>query len=316
MIEQTSTTTDFPDIAATTYTTGINAPAGPVEFLIMRFDMTWAGNPVASDFGSLIDSIRVILNGEVVHDFRSGYSDGTTEGPSLYPYFLNSIGGRAYELPDGTTTHEGYYAIPIGRQTPAGVNRWEIVIGWAATAAGGVIVSGNLSWWLRTNTAMQQTTTVCPTTSFTHAIAIEQVVVRIPQNVAGTVAGILVQNDTAADELGTQGIRINAMGPYGMEASMWRWLNGDMANGIMFADPTVVTLRQEYSFQVLGGLFIPTFGLTGGDVVLQVDSTAATTRTYTPVLTHQIGARAGSDTVQTEAVAGNTARTILQRAEN
>lgn len=314
MIEQTTTTGDMPTAAPVTYTTGINAPGGPVEFLIMRFDMTFAGDPASAGFSNLVDSLRVILNGEVVHDFRAGYAASDNDGPGLYQYFLNGIGGRAYELPGGTTTREGYYAIPIGRQTPNGVNRYEIVVGWAAAAQ--AITSGSLSWWLRTNTAMQQTTTVCPTTSFTHAVALEQVVVRVPQNVPGTVAGILIQNDSAADEFGTQGVRINAMGPYGMEASMWRWLNGDLANGIMYSDPGLTTVRQEYAYQVPGGLFLPTFGLTGGDVVLQVDSSSATTRTYTPVLTHQVGARQGKDTVQTEAVPGNTARTILARAEN
>lgn len=319
-IEQTATAADMPTNAAVTYTTGINAPGGPVEFLIIRGDLTFAADPTSTDITSLLSSIRVVLNGEVVHDFRAGFSGNGVANitAGTYGYFLNSIGGRAYEVPTaGGTTREFYWGIPIGRQTASGVNRYEIVMTWAA-AAGALGANPNLSFWLRMNDGMQTTTTVCPSTSFTHAIALEQVIVRVPQNVPGVVSGILVQNDSAADELGAQGIRINPMGDYGLEPQFWRWMNDDLANGIMAGDVGGAggVLAQTYFYETPGALFVPTFGLVGGDIALQVDSTAATTRTYTPVITNPVGAKAGKEVRQTQRAVGNTAKSIVAFTEN
>lgn len=202
----------------------------------------------------------------------------------------------------------------MGRNYPGGVNRIEIVTEWAAAA--GAVTSGTIQWWLKFNPAYQKTTTVVPSTSFTHAAAIEQVVVRVPQNVPGVVSAILVQNDSAEDDLGGQGIRIQALGAYGMEASMWRWMNGDMLNGIMYADNDLTTVRQEYSFEVAGCMLLPCFGLAGGDIVLQVDSSAATTRTYTPIITAAKGGREAPEVRQTQAAPSNTAKAIVGRTEN
>ena len=318
MINSTSTLADLPSDAISTYNVGINAPGGPVEFLIVRGDVTFAATPAAADMTNLLNTMRVTLNGEVVFDWRdnlpAGANPNANDGPGRFGYMINSIGGRAYENPSGSTTREFYWGIPLGRQTPSGVNRYEITMTWHAALA--AATSGTVQFWLRTNTAMQQTTTVCPSTSFVSSASIEQVVVRVPQNVPGVVSAILVCNDSYDDQIGTQGIRINALGAYGLELDFWLWLNGDLANGIMYANQDLVAIRQEYAFKADGCTLLPCFGLTGGDVVLQFDSDTATTRTFTPVLTHQIGARAAADVRQTQAAPGNTAKTIVARTEN
>jgi hypothetical protein len=315
MINQTSTTGNMPTTAAVTYTQGVNAPGGPVEYFMLHNNLTFGGDPCSADFGNLISTLRIILNGEVVFDFRAGYAANDNDGPSIFNAFLNSIGGRAYEDPSGTTTRDYWAAIPLGRQTPAGVNRYEVVIGYAATAAGATITSGTTEFWLQMNPAMQKTTTVCPSTSFTHSASIEQVIVKVPQNApsGSVVSAILVQNDSAADEFGTQGIRINALSDFGMQQGMSRFLNGDWANGIKYADAGTSTASQLFSYQVKGMLVLPSYGLTGGDVVLQVDSNAATTRTYTPILTTSVGAKSAPETRQTQSAPGNTAQSILSR---
>jgi len=313
-IDVSSATGDLPGENATTTTRGINAPGGAYEYLVCRFDLTFAADPAAADLSTLVNAIRIVINGEVVHDFRAGNSVNTLNQAGAYGYLLNSIGGRAYELPDGTTTREGYWGIPIGRNFPAGVNRIEIITEWSAAAGG--LTSGQISWWLKLNDAFQTTTTVCPSTSFTHANAIEQVVVRVPQNVPGVVSGILVQNDSAEDQLGNQGIRIQALGDFGMESSMWRWLNGDLLNGIMYADNEESTTQQSYAFETAGLMLLPCFGLSGGDIVLQVDSSAATTRTYTPIITSAAGGKSAPEVVQTQRAVSNTAKTIVARTEN
>jgi len=314
MINSDSTVGNLPTESANTVNLGVNAQGGAYEYIVCRFDVTFAADPCAADFTNLITAQRIIINGEVVHDYRAGFGGNANNQAANYGYMLNAIGGRVYELPDGTTTREGYIGIPLGRNYPGGVNRIEIVTEWAAAA--GAVTSGTIQWWLKFNPAYQKTTTVVPSTSFTHAAAIEQVVVRVPQNVPGVVSAILVQNDSAADELGGQGIRIQALGAYGMEASMWRWMNGDMLNGIMYADNDLTTVRQEYSFEVAGCMLLPCFGLAGGDIVLQVDSSAATTRTYTPIITAAKGGREAPEVRQTQAAPSNTAKAIVGRTEN
>lgn len=315
MIESTADTGNMPTSSANQYNVGINAQGGLVEYICLRYDLTFGDDPCsATTILQLVDSIRIVINGEVVHDFRSGFGTNTSAGASNYGVLLNGIGGRAYEVTSGDTTREGYIGIPLGCNTPTGVNRYEIIVQWKAAAA--AISSGTLQWWLKFNTATQKQTTVCPATSFTHSASLEQVVVRIPQNVPGVVSGIYVQNDSAADELSNQGIRINSLGDYGLEVEMWRWLNGDIMNGIMAKNGTVSTSAQQYQTSLPGALFIPTYGLTGGDIVLQVDSSAATTRTYTPVITSMVGSSQMDTVRQTQAAPSNTAATIVGRTEN
>ena len=315
MINSDSTLANFPSETAKTVQVGINAPGGAYEYIVCKFSGVFAANPTAADFTNLVNSMRVIINGEVVHDFRAGVTTtNTNEEPAEYAYLLNSIGGRAYELPDGSTTRTGYIGIPLGRNYPQGVNRIEIITDWKAAA--GASTSGTIQWWLKTNPSFQKTTTVVPSTSFNHSASIEQVVVRVPQNVPGVVSAILVSSANQSDSLGTQGIRIEALSSFGLEASMWRWMNGDLSNGIMFADSQLTPIRQEYDFQVKGCLLIPCFGLAGGDIVLQVDSTEIVTRTYTPIITSANGGKDQPEVRQTQRAPSNTAQAIVSRTEN
>jgi len=304
--------TTFPTNSAATFTFGENIPAGPLEAIILRFNATIATGGILADFPNAISSLRLTLNGEVIHDFRQAVSGGSVNTPSFYGYFINSIGGRSYERPSDTAK-EAYMVIPVGRQVVQNVGRIEAVISFAATAAASS--AGGLQMWGRYNDATQTMTTVVPSTSFVHSAAIEQVVVRIPQNVPGAVAGIMVQNDSAADQLGSQGIRLMAQSQFGLDADFIRLFNGDLANGIMYADDDLSTTAQNYAFEVAGGLFIPAYNLVGGDVVLQVDSSEATTRTYTPVLVAAFNAKEGKGVRQTAAVVGNTSAIIKASGE-
>jgi len=315
MIESTNTTGNMPTSTTNQYNVGINAQGGLVEYLCLRYDLTFGDDPAENtSIIQLVDSIRVVVNGEVVHDFRSQSGTNASAGASSYDLLLNHIGGRAYEVPGGGATREGYIGIPLGLNTPTGVNRYEIIVQWKA--AGAAIASGSLQWWLKFNTATQKQTTVVPATSFTHSASLEQVVVRVPQNVPGVVSGILIQNDSGADEFGNQGVRINSLGDYGLEVEMWRWLNGDIMNGIAAVNASTADFEQTYQTSLPGTLFLPTYGLTGGDIILQVDSSAATTRTYTPIITAAVGSSQMDVVRQTQSAPSNTAQTIVRQTEN
>ena len=63
---------------ANTVTYGFDAPSGPTEYFMIRGDMTFSADPVSSTVFNLIDSIRIILDGDVVFDFRAGLSGDLT----------------------------------------------------------------------------------------------------------------------------------------------------------------------------------------------------------------------------------------------
>lgn len=317
-IYETSTTGKMPTTSAVTWSEGINSGGGVVEFLQLRYNLTFdTASPVSTgEISNLVSNFRVVCNGEVVFDFNAGatYNGG---GASQFNYLLNHIGGRVVEDPDSASalTRTGYFNIPLGRNLPQGVNRWEIIVNWSATDATSVIDSGDMSYWLRYNPNAQKTTTVVPATSFLSAAnAIEQVVVRVPQNTpkGSVVTAIAVFNDSEADEYGTQGLRINALSDFGIPISMYRSSNGDSRNGIMWnKGSTNFDDVQDYATRLSGAILIPTLGLTGGDVVMVVDSTAATTRRYLPILTAPVGGKSNEPVRQTQGVKGNTASATL-----
>ena len=320
-IYETSDTGKMPtDSGAVTWSEGINAPGGLVENLTLRYSLTYdtlSPSPNA-EISNLVSNMRIVLNGEVIFDFNSGATyNGNTAGASQFNYLLNHIGGRVVEDPNvaNDLVRTGYFMIPLGRNTPQGVNRYEIIVNWAATPATSAISSGSMSYWLRTNPGTQKTTTVVPATSFVHAAnAIEQVVVRVPQNTpkGSVVTALAVFNDTEADEYGTQGLRINALSDFGIPISLYRAQNGDSKNGIMWNQgSTLPDDSQTYATRLSGAILIPTLGLTGGDIVLAVDSSSATTRRYIPVLTAPVSGKSNEPVRQTQAVVGNTAKATL-----
>lgn len=306
-----SNTTDIPTNAAQTFNRGFNLPGGPIDEFIIRMTITAGADPIAADMSNIMNSVRLILNGSTVHDFRSGYAAAANNAPGLYGYFLNSLGaGRFVEVP-GTTTKEAYFRIPVGRNIAPGVSRLEYTISYAALTAAST--GGTFQMWVRYNTAMQTTTTVAAATSFTHAASEEQVVVRLPQGVPGTVAGLMIQNDSAADQL--NGIRVLSQSDFSLDVDQWRAFNGDLYNGVVFADAGASATAQQYAIQVAGGLFLPLYGLSmNDDIRLQVNSSAATTRTYTPVITAPINGAQESRGVQTQAVASNVATAVLDQS--
>lgn len=303
-----SNTTDIPGAAAATFNRGFNIPGGAVDEIIMRVTTANTTNAILADFGNIVESLRLVLNGTTVFDFRSGYSSAANNAASQFGYFLNSLGaGRAVEVP-GDTAKEAYFRIPVGRNIPAGVSRLEYTLSYSATAA--AVASGTCQFWIRYNSAMQTTTTVSAATSFTHSASEEQVVVRLPQGVPGTVAGLMVQNDSADDQI--TGIRVVSQSDFSLDMDMFRAFNGDLYNGIVYSDDDVSETAQQYAVKCAGGLFLPLFGLSmEDDIRLQVNSSAATTRTYTPVITAPINGSAESQGRQTQPVVTNVATSVL-----
>jgi hypothetical protein len=307
-----SNTTDVPiAAAAATFNRGMNIPGGAIDEIIMRYTLTGVtAGDIDADFPNLISSARFILNGETVFDFVAGYSGAAQNTPSTLGYLLNSMGpGRSVEDNASQTAKEAFLRIPIGRNVPAGVSRLETTISFNALA--NAATSGTVQYWIRYNPAMQTTTTVGAATTFTYAATTQQLVVRLPQNVPGTLAGVLVQNDATTDTDLTD-FRIVSQSDFSMDVDMWRMLNGDQYNGVVYADDDVVG-ELSYEQACSGSVFIPLYQLSlADDLRMQVTAATAGTLSATPVITSPIAGKPQPAQVQTESVPTNVAKSVLE----
>jgi len=309
-----SNTIDIPsNSGALTFNRGFNVPAGMCDEVILRVTIACTTGAILADFGNVMSACRLIFNGATTTDFRSGYASASNNAASQANYLLNSLGdSRMVEVPSDTAK-EVYFRWPVGRQLPSGISRLETQVQWAATAA--AVASGTVEWWIRYNDNTEVTTTVAAATSFSHAIANENVTVRLPQGLAGTVAGVLIQNDSAADQL--NGVQVMSQSNFSIDPQMWRAFNSDLSNGIVYADDDVSLTAQQYAITCAGGLWLPLFGLSmEDDLRLIVDSSAVTTRTYTPVITSSISGKTEPQGTQTTPLVSNVAANIVAKAED
>jgi len=308
-----SNTTDAPSNAAATFNRGFNLPSGACDEIILRVSQTLnAAGDIAADWPNTIASLRIILNGETVWDFQAGYQDATNNGPSPLGYLLNSMGrGRSVETNTGTTAREAFLRIPIGRNiggSTGGISRMEYTISYGALA--GASTNNSVQWWVRYNPAMQTTTTLGAATTFNYSATTQQVVMRVPQNVPGTLAGVIVQNDRANDDDITD-FRIVSQSDFALPTSMWRALNADLYNGIEYMDPATAA-QLTFAQGVDGVYFLPLFGLSlKDDLRMQVTAASARVLSLTPVLTSGIAGKPAPAQIQTQAVQTNTAKAVL-----
>lgn len=301
--------------AAQTVTFGENVPSGSiVESVILHFTQTVPTGFTNGSFDNIISNYRCILNGEVLTDFRTSQNDNTNVGVGRFGYFLQSLGRNAVSVETPSDLSKDYWAeIPVGAIVPNGTGRMEFILGFAA--AGSTATAGNLEVYLRLNDATETTTRAVPSTSFTSAVGIQSVVVRVPSNVSGKVAGVLVQNNSdTAMNLGTQGIRVHLLGAFGMEESLYRYLNGDLSNGLQYAADGVSTTEQQFAIEQGGSIFIPLYMATGGDIQMEVDfANAAESYTFQPIIVGKVGSKTGEVARSTQSSPSNTAASVLQR---
>ena len=302
--------TNAPSNAAVTYNAGFNIPGGAVDEIIIRCTETLnAAGDIAADWPNVVSSLRLILNGETVWDFQAGYQDAANNGPSPLGYLLNSMGrGRSVETNTGGTGREVYLRIPVGRNIAAGISRMEYSVAYGALA--GASTSPTLQFWIRYNPAMQTTTTLGAATTFNYSATTQQVVMRVPQNVPGTLAGVIVQNDRANDTDITD-FRIVSQSDFSMDTDMWRALNGDLYNGVEYMDPATAD-QLTFAQGVDGAYFLPLFGLSlKDDLRMQVTAASARTLSLTPVITSGIAGKPAPAQVQTQSVQTNVAKAVL-----
>lgn len=311
-----SNSNDTPGAAGATYNRGFNVPGGAVDEIIIRIQGTMnAVGDLASDTGSIIAALRVVLNGETFFDFRNNFGTNATTGASSTSVFMNAMGsGRSQDVNSSTTVRDYYLRIPVGRNIAAGISRLEYTLQYSAL--GGAFTGASIEWWMRYNPAMQNTVTIGAATSYLSAGAAggvtEQVVVRVPQNVPGVLAGVMIQGGSEADSMTSA--RVISQSDYSIDTDMWRMLGGDIRNGILFAQPAAAVANGLLTFsqKSLGNLFVPLFNLSlQDDLRMQITTTAAETFTFTPVIVSGITGQPQPGAVQTQSVPTSVSKAIL-----
>ena len=311
-----SNSNDTPGAAGATYNRGFNVPGGAVDEIIVRIQGTMnAVGDLASDTGSIIAALRVVLNGETFFDFRNNFGTNATTGASSTSVFMNAMGsGRSQDVNSSTTVRDYYLRIPVGRNIAAGISRLEYTIQYSAL--GGAFTGASIEWWMRYNPAMQNTVTIGAATSFLSAGAAggvtQQIVVRVPQNVPGVLAGVMIQGGSAADTMTSA--RVISQSDYSIDTDMWRMVGGDIRNVILFAQPAAAVANGLLTFsqKSLGNLFVPLFNLSlQDDLRMQITTTAAETFTFTPVIVSSITGQPQPGAVQTQAVPTSVSKAIL-----
>ena len=305
--------------AAQTSNFGFNVPGGPLESLIFRLQGTLNGaGDLTQDIGGAISSLRVITNGETCFDHRSGYTTpGAATTCSQFTYFMNSIGHNlSNAVAASATVVDAYIRCPLGRSLAQGISRIEYTLATAALAAQATVTSVEV--WCVYNDNFQSRTTVPAATSVTVGAGQQEVSVRMPANEPGVIAGVMVQNQDATDTDITS-LRVISQSYYSIGQGMWRFLNSDLFNGVMYTAPNsgdANDLIQMKPAQICpGGIFIPTFGLSRADELrMQITIAAAgagNVLLFTPVLVASASAQASAGQTQTQAVRTNTSAAIL-----
>ena len=294
----------------------INPQQGYLESVTLRYSGTLAGSAIKGDFGNIISRLKLVYNGATIFDYKSQFADGDRVGSSRLSYLLNAIGGRTFQEPtaaDGTSV-DYYVTIPLGVSVPVGVStRIELHHAYmdADEYGGGALSSANVAVWARFNDAVAQQTRVNTATSFTHTATQQQVTVYGDAS-AGQMAGILIQNDTDADEL--TGIQVIGQSQFSVPKTMLRLQNGDLANMNLAFNPAFSTAGQQPQVKVAGALFVPLYNLSAGaDAVLLVDSSAATTRYYTPIFVRPVAEPHGPPAQQNASEPNNTTGAVISR---
>jgi len=321
-------TAELPTAAAINYAGGINVPSGPIDEFILVFNGTKnAAADILGDFSNSISNLRLTLNGDQFFTYQAGYNSVATSQAGNLGYLLNSMGpGRSVEqVPVGATGVVSYFArIPCGRQAPNSTGRLEYSLSYAALAATMVgTVGAQFQIWGRYNDNYQTTVTVGQATTVNSAIATQQVVMTLPSGVPGTLAGFMIMDDRATDADLTS-IQVISQSDYQMTTAYWRMINGDMNNGVLYADETLsnagvaVTSTNLQVVQLVPGcLFVPTYGLTlASDVRILATFAAARAFQFLPIITAPAGSRTMGGQRQTQAVKTNVAQSVLDASDS
>jgi hypothetical protein len=267
------------------------------------------------DIGNAISRLKLQVGGRVIMDYNSPLSslDPDSAQLSALGMLARKTGGQAWLYPyvDGTdATVYSFIRIPVGLAFPSGNQRVNLEINYGAIDAAATawlnngsssVSSSKLSiiadYGVATNAVVYASST-----QFDHTQNATQTVTISGNSNLGYMLGVMAANDTAADEYGTDGIRVRNGGFAQIPLQYMHLINGDLVRGYPLANVAGDDKSQTYATASKGLLFIPTFKLNpGADLQIDVQSSETTTRYYFPVFCNPINSKdspAPNQTVQ------------------
>jgi hypothetical protein len=247
--------------------------------------------------GHAVKRYQVLVDGKPLLDYVNPLSttDPDATGPNDFDYYVQKAGGTVVQLPRGQTAALTYIQhLPMGIPLQSYSQRIEVVVNYDVfdNAAGfwnaGVTTSAFKISMLAMYGQASESIQIGSAKTYTHSANSTETVVVSGNAPAGALAGVIVFNDTQADELGTDGIKAQLGGNYQLPLDLIEVLNGDARGMGALHVPDITNTDRTVAPTSYGGLagatFINTYNLTpGANLNLVIQSSAATTRYYYPV---------------------------------
>ena len=252
-----------------------------------------------------ISKFKLQVNGNVLVDYTSPLTTLDPDNAGLDPFgvMLQKTGGMSmlYPYADGVTTVYTFFRIPLGIAFNGGQNlRCNLSIDY------GEIDTDADSWSNHASAALsaskiqviadygvaQEAVNYASSEQFIHSANSTQLVTINGNKNLGQCLGIMIANDTIANEYGLDGIRPRNGGFAQIPYEYMRLLNGDIAFKYQMTNAAGETAAQAMQIAQAGSLWINAYRLTAGaDFQIDVQTVEATTRYYFPVFVRPLGGK-------------------------
>jgi hypothetical protein len=333
LIDGTQTTIrDAFDLAAPTG----DAPMVTHMTFFHKFTFAAAANvDVVAPISAAIKQLKLQIGNRTIVDYVNPLATilpASAKGDSLQ-VMMEKLGGSCYLYPyvnDTDTVVYSWIRIPVGVTFNGAQSKrvnMEIVYGGGTAATG---LDGNAAAWGAngssniTATELQvlcdygisrDVVTIGTSRQFDHT-ASTQVVTISGDKSKGQMLGVLVANDTQADEFGEDGIRQNFGGFLGIPPQYIHFLNGDTTFGFNLGNNGGLTTAQQRFAVSPGATWVNCYRLSAGaDVDLVVNSSETTTRYYFPVFVNTINSKDGAKPKQNIQTSSSVTASTMKQAE-
>lgn len=302
------------ETATQTYNISNPLPAGLVEEIGLRFTgATAAAYPSAASFTELVSGVRFTFNGDQWCNIQTQANVNTSNTVSRLGALVQDIGGRVVEDTTAITNLDCTVWIPCGINVPSN-SRFELQLDYAVAAA--ALTTGNFEVWCKYGKSTNITYIGNMTSQNIAANTQTLITVKIPTIKSATVAGIMVQGESAADNLAN--IIVKPLGDFQYSPTYLRGISGASQNGYEFADLNDSNTELQFADKLKGYYFVPLYNLeiVDGSVSLLVNASAAEFYTFTPILNLPTSGSGERTPRQTSGVATGSKGAILSRAED
>ena len=254
-----------------------------------------------------ISKFKLQVNGNVLVDYTSPLTSLDPDNNGIDPLgvLLQKTGGLSYIYPyvDGTdATVYSFFRIPLGIAFNGGQNlRCNLSIDY------GEIDTDADSWSNHASAALsaskiqiiadygvaKEAVNYASSEQFIHSANATQLVTVNGNKNLGQCLGVMVANDTIANQFGTDGIRPRNGGFAEIPYQYMRFLNGDVAFKYDRVNTSGETAIQTVQIAQAGSLWINAYRLTAGaDFQIDVQNgSEQTTRYYFPVFVRPLGGK-------------------------